>query len=59
MLALTPISLIINELDSLLVLFLLLAAWAFTLAAETGSLRRPVLGAFVTGLAFNVKMLAA
>ena len=61
-LALTPISVITsrnNTIDSLLVLVLLLAAWALSLAAETGRLRWLLLSAFLVGLGFNIKMLEA
>jgi 4-amino-4-deoxy-L-arabinose transferase-like glycosyltransferase len=59
-LALTPISVAIsrhNNLEGLLVLSLLLAAWAFVLAAETGRLRWLLLGAVLVGLGFNIKMM--
>ena len=58
-LALTPISVAIgrhNNLEGLLVLCLLLAAWAFVLAAETGRLRALLLGAVLVGVGFNIKM---
>jgi 4-amino-4-deoxy-L-arabinose transferase-like glycosyltransferase len=58
-LALTPISVALNRhnnLESLLVLAVLLAAWAFVLAVETGRLRWLLVGAFVLGLGFNIKM---
>jgi 4-amino-4-deoxy-L-arabinose transferase-like glycosyltransferase len=61
-LALTPISIATNRhnnLESLLVLAVLLAAWAFILAVETGRLRWLVVGALVVGLGFNIKMLEA
>jgi 4-amino-4-deoxy-L-arabinose transferase-like glycosyltransferase len=61
-LALTPISVAIsrhNNLDGLLVLASLLAAWAFVLAAETGRLRWLLLGAVLVGIGFNIKMLEA
>jgi 4-amino-4-deoxy-L-arabinose transferase-like glycosyltransferase len=45
--------------DGMLVFFLLLAAWAFILATETGRLRWLLLGAFLVGLGFNIKMLQA
>ncbi len=57
-LAVTPISIAVqrnNVMDALLTL--LLAAWAFILAAERGS--RLLLGALVVGLGFNIKMLQA
>jgi 4-amino-4-deoxy-L-arabinose transferase-like glycosyltransferase len=61
-LALTPISVATdrsNNLESLLVLTVLLAAWAFILATETGRLRWLIVGALVVGVGFNVKMLEA
>ena len=61
-LAVTPISVAANRnntLDSLLVLILLLAAWAVIRAAETGRLRWLLLCAALVGLGFNVKMLQA
>ena len=61
-LALTPVSVAIDRssnTDSCLVLVLLLAAWALTLAAERGGLALLVLAMALIGLGFNVKMLAA
>jgi 4-amino-4-deoxy-L-arabinose transferase-like glycosyltransferase len=61
-LALTPISVATNRhnnLESLLVLAVLLAAWAFILAVETGRLRWLVVGGLVMGLGFNIKMFEA
>ncbi|MDP9372421.1 MAG: glycosyltransferase family 39 protein, partial [Chloroflexota bacterium] len=48
-----------NTIDSLLVLVVLLAAWAVTHAAETGRLRWLVAGMALVGLGFNIKMLQA
>ena len=48
-----------NTMDGLLVFFLLLAAWAFIKATEAGKLRWVLLGAFIVGLGFNIKMLQA
>ena len=48
-----------NTMDGLLVFFLLLAAWAFIKAAETGKLRWLLIGAFIVGLGFNIKMMQA
>jgi 4-amino-4-deoxy-L-arabinose transferase-like glycosyltransferase len=42
-----------------LVLVILLAVWAFVLAAETGRLPWLLLGAVLIGLGFNIKMLEA
>jgi 4-amino-4-deoxy-L-arabinose transferase-like glycosyltransferase len=48
-----------NTIDGLLVFVLLLAAWAFITATESGKLRYLVLGAILVGLGFNIKMLQA
>lgn len=48
-----------NTIDSQLILALLLAAWAFMVATETGKLRFLFLGAVLVGVAFNIKMLQA
>ena len=61
-LALTPITVATarnNTVDCLLVLVLLIAAWAVIRAAETGRLRWLVLCAVLVGLGFNIKMLQA
>jgi 4-amino-4-deoxy-L-arabinose transferase-like glycosyltransferase len=61
-LALTPIVVVTsrnNTQDMLLVLTLLLATWAFMVAAEKGRLRWLLLGALLVGLGFNIKMLQA
>ena len=61
-LAVTPISVVTNRnntMDSQLVLALLLAAWAATLAAESGRLRWLLACAALVGLGFNIKMLQA
>src|SRR5262247_3492307 len=61
-LALTPVSVAIDRssnTDSCLVLVLLPAGWALTLAAERGSLALLALAMALVGLGFNVKMLAA
>ncbi|MGD9894158.1 MAG: glycosyltransferase family 39 protein [Dehalococcoidia bacterium] len=61
-LALSPISVVTNRtnnLDSLLVLVVLLAAWAVMRATETGRLRWLVLGVALVGLGFNAKMMQA
>jgi 4-amino-4-deoxy-L-arabinose transferase-like glycosyltransferase len=61
-LALTPISVAIsrhNNLEGLLVPIILLAVWAFVLAAETGRLRWLLLGVVLIGVGFNIKMLEA
>jgi 4-amino-4-deoxy-L-arabinose transferase-like glycosyltransferase len=48
-----------NTQDGLLVFFLLMAAWAFVQATETGKRRWLLLGGFIVGLGFNIKMLQA
>jgi 4-amino-4-deoxy-L-arabinose transferase-like glycosyltransferase len=61
-LALSPISVATNRhnnLESLLVLAVLVAAWAFILAAERGRPRWVVVGGLLIGLGFNIKMLEA
>ncbi|HKB47081.1 MAG TPA: glycosyltransferase family 39 protein, partial [Ktedonobacterales bacterium] len=61
-LALTPISVVTNRnntIDSLLVLTVLLAAYAVSRAAERGSLKWLLLCALLVGLGFNIKMLEA
>ncbi len=61
-LALTPISVVIDRssnTDSCLVLVLLLAAWALSVAAERGSGPLLALAMVLVGIGFNVKMLAA
>jgi len=59
-LAVMPISVVTqrtNLPDALLVLTLLLAAWAVTRSVEQGSLRWLLMGAALVGLGFNIKML--
>ena len=61
-LAITPIVVATdrnNTMDSTLILTLLLAAWAFIKATETGRLRFLLLGAVLIGAGFNIKMLEA
>ena len=58
-LAITPISVVTNRnntIDSLLVLTVLLGAFAMTCAVERGSLRWLLLAAVLVGLGFNIKM---
>ena len=60
--ALTPVFVATNRnntMDGMLVFFLLLAAWAFIKATESGKLGWLLLGAFIVGLGFNIKMLQA
>ncbi len=61
-LAITPVSVLVdrtNLVESILVLTLLLAAWATTRAVEQGRLRWIVLAGVFVGLGFNVKSLEA
>ncbi len=61
-LALMPITIATernNTIDGLLVMVLLLAAWAFLTAAKKGSLGWLLCGAFLVGVGFNIKMLQA
>jgi 4-amino-4-deoxy-L-arabinose transferase-like glycosyltransferase len=61
-LAITPISVVTNRnntIDSLLVLTVLLGAYAMTRAVERGSLRWLMLAVILVGLGFNIKMLEA
>jgi 4-amino-4-deoxy-L-arabinose transferase-like glycosyltransferase len=48
-----------NTIDGLLVFVLLLATWAFLRAVRRGRFRYLLLGAFLVGLGFNIKMLQA
>jgi 4-amino-4-deoxy-L-arabinose transferase-like glycosyltransferase len=48
-----------NTIDGMLMFTLLLAAWAFILAVESGKARFLYLGAVLVGLGFNIKMLEA
>ena len=61
-LAITPVAISTernNTIDGLLVFVLLLATWAFVKATERGRWRYVLLGAFLVGLGFNIKMLQA
>jgi 4-amino-4-deoxy-L-arabinose transferase-like glycosyltransferase len=61
-LAISPISVVTNRnntIDSILVLSMLLGAWAVMRAAETGKWRWLMLTAVLVGLGFNIKMLEA
>jgi 4-amino-4-deoxy-L-arabinose transferase-like glycosyltransferase len=58
----TPIVLVTdrnNTIDGMLVFTLLLAAWAFIKATDTGKLRHLLIGSVLVGLGFNIKMLQA
>lgn len=60
--AITPVFIATNRnntMDGMLVFTLLLAAYAFIQAAETGKIKWLMLGAFLIGLGFNIKMLQA
>lgn len=62
MLAVTPVFVLMNRdnnPDSILVFFLILAAWAMLRAADQGKLGWLLLGGALVGVAFNTKMLAA
>jgi 4-amino-4-deoxy-L-arabinose transferase-like glycosyltransferase len=61
-LAVTPVAIAVernNTPDATLIFTLLLATWAFIKATETGKLRYLLLGAFLVGIGFNIKMLQA
>jgi len=61
-LAVTPVAIATdrnNTIDSTLIFVLLLAAWAFIKATETGKWKFLLLGAFLVGVGFNIKMLEA
>jgi 4-amino-4-deoxy-L-arabinose transferase-like glycosyltransferase len=61
-LAVTPVAIAVernNTPDGVLILTLLLAAWAFIKATETSRLRYLLLGAVLVGVGFNIKMLQA
>ena len=60
--AITPVFIATNRnntMDGMLVFTLLLAAWAFIKATESGKAHWLLLGAFIVGLGFNIKMLQA
>jgi len=60
--ALTPILVAVsrtNNFDTVVVMFVLLAAWAVMVAAERGSLKLLLLSVGLVGLGFNIKMLQA
>ena len=48
-----------NTVDGLLIFVLLLAAWAFWRSVESEKVRYLMLGVFLVGLGFNIKMLQA
>jgi 4-amino-4-deoxy-L-arabinose transferase-like glycosyltransferase len=60
--ALSPVSVAVdryNNTDACLVLVMLLAAWALSVAAETGNRRILYLALILAGVGFNTKMMAA
>lgn len=60
--AVTPVAIAAqrnNTVDGMLTFSLVLAAWAFLKATETGKVRYLWLGAFLVGVGFNIKMLQA
>lgn len=61
-LAITPVFVAVsrnNTIDNILILFLLLACWALSIAAEKGKLKYIILSMILIGIGFNVKMLQA
>jgi 4-amino-4-deoxy-L-arabinose transferase-like glycosyltransferase len=61
-LAITPVFVAVsrnNSVDNTLVMVLLLACWALTVAAENGKLKYLILSMILVGVGFNVKMLQA
>ncbi|CAB1247375.1 membrane protein of unknown function [Ruminococcaceae bacterium BL-4] len=61
-LALSPIFIVVsktNNTDSVLILFMTLAAWAMMVAADKGQLRWLLLSAVFLGIAYNAKTLEA
>ena len=48
-----------NTIDNLLVLSLLLACWAISIAAEKGKLKYLILSLVLVGIGFNIKMVEA
>jgi len=60
--AIMPVSVAVqrnNTMDATLIFTLLLAAWAFVKATDTGKLKWLILGGVFVGLGFNIKMLQA
>lgn len=61
-LAITPVFVAVsrnNTIDNILILFLLLACWAFSIAAEKGKFKYLIISMVLVGIGFNVKMLQA
>ncbi|WP_100488420.1 ArnT family glycosyltransferase [Sporolactobacillus pectinivorans] len=61
-LALTPIFTTVartNNVDSILILTLMIAAWAVVKAADSGKMRWLIISVLLVGIGFNVKMLEA
>jgi 4-amino-4-deoxy-L-arabinose transferase-like glycosyltransferase len=61
-LAVTPVFVAVsrnNTVDNLLVMTLLFACWALSLAAENGKLKYLIISMVIVGIGFNIKMLQA
>lgn len=61
-LAVTPVFVAVsrnNTVDNLLVMTLLFACWALSLAAEKGKLKYLIISMVIVGIGFNIKMLQA
>lgn len=61
-LAITPVFVAVsrnNTIDNILIMFLLFALWALTIAAEKGKFKYIILTLALVGVGFNVKMLQA
>ncbi|AGK96730.1 glycosyltransferase family 39 protein [Clostridium pasteurianum] len=61
-LAITPVFVAVsrnNTIDNILILFLLLACWMLSIAAEKGKFKYIILSMILVGVGFNVKMLQA
>jgi 4-amino-4-deoxy-L-arabinose transferase-like glycosyltransferase len=61
-LAITPVFVAVNRnntIDNILIMFLLFALWALTIAAEKGKFRYIILALALVGVGFNIKMLQA
>ncbi|AAK80208.1 4-amino-4-deoxy-L-arabinose transferase-like glycosyltransferase [Clostridium acetobutylicum] len=61
-LSITPIFVAVsrnNTIDNILIMFLLLALWALTIAAEKGKIKYLIISLALVGVGFNVKMVEA
>ncbi|WP_010234178.1 glycosyltransferase family 39 protein [Clostridium arbusti] len=61
-LAITPVFVAVsrnNTIDNILIVFLLLACWTLSIAAEKGKIKYLILSMVFVGIGFNVKMLQA